>query len=90
MKPGDGDDKMKDVAKIIGTIGSIVISKEGRKFLCGTYADGSPRSLKDALNGEIYSPKEKDKKLKKHKKAKKKNKKNKKKLLKGYDGIFRF
>lgn len=65
----------KTIATIVGTIAGAAFSEGGRKFLCGTYSDGSPRSLSDALNGEIYSPKEREKKIKKYKKSKKKNKK---------------
>lgn len=82
---GDEKDNMKieTAAKIAGVIAGAVFSESGRKFLCGTYSDGTPRSLQDALNDEIYSPEERKKQLKKMKKKKKKSKKKK------YDGTFR-
>lgn len=45
-------------------------------LLCGKYSDGSNRNISDAVNGEYYSPKQKEKAL--SKKKKKKNKKKKK------------
>lgn len=74
------NDKLNNAAKIVGAVSSAMFSESGRKFLCGTYSDGSPRSLSDALNGEFISPEKKEKllkKAKKRKKGKKKNKKNK-------------
>ena len=42
-------------------------------MVLGTYSDGSVRSIPDAIDGEIYSPKQKGKAIKRN------NKKNKKK-----------
>lgn len=66
-------------------IGSILTVTEGlskskgvQKFLCGEYSNGKPRSLIDALDGEIYSPSQKKRCKKKKGKNKKHNKKKKK------------
>ena len=60
-----------DVAVAAGA--AVAGNEKINKFLCGTYADGTARSLPDAINGEIYSPEQKAKAYKK-KKKKKKNK----------------
>lgn len=73
------DMSVQKVAAIVGTIGTALFSEGGRKFLCGTYADGTPRSVSDALSGEIYSPEERNKKFEKYVKNKKKSKKKGKK-----------
>ena len=44
---------------IIGITEGLVSSENVQKFLCGTYSDGTPRSLPDALNDELYSPQQK-------------------------------
>lgn len=49
-------------------------SKALKSFLWGSYSDGSPRSMTDALNDETLSPKQKKKKADKKKKKKKKQK----------------
>lgn len=86
---GKEDEKMDidKIAKIAGVVTGAILSEGGRKFLCGTYSDGTPRSLQDALNDEIYSPEEREKRLKKL--AKKKKKKKNKKSMNRYDGTFR-
>lgn len=80
------DMSVQKVAAIVGTIGTALFSEGGRKFLCGTYADGTPRSVSDALSGEIYSPEERNKKFEKYvkNKNKKKSKKKGKKKNKPY------
>ena len=53
---------------------TLVRNEDFKKFICGTYSDGSPRNLPDAINGEMYSPKQKkkmDKRIRKRRKAKK-------------------
>ena len=64
-----------DVIKVINTIATatkaIVSDENAQSFLCGTYADGTPRNLSDALHGEFLSPKQRKKALKKKKKKKK-------------------
>ena len=65
-------DKIK--AAIAVTTG-ILGNESVQKFLCGSYSDGSARSLPDALGDELYSPKQKKVKKMSKKKKKKKNKK---------------
>ena len=65
---------MAKIEKIIETgvaIGSAITGSDNiTKFFCGTYSDGTPRSLPDALSGEFLSPKQKKKATKKKKKKK--------------------
>lgn len=56
--------------------GDIIDGLSSQEVMCGTYADGTPRSFIDALRGDYISPEKKKKILKK--KAKKKKDKNKK------------
>mgnify|MGYP003496773446 CR=1 FL=1 len=67
------------VDAIVSGTEQLLKSKKVQKFLCGSYSDGSPRSLPDALNDELLSPKQRQNKkaVKKHKKKYKKNKKKK-------------
>lgn len=67
------------VDAVVSGAEQLLKSKKVQKFLCGSYADGTPRSLPDALNDELLSPKQRQNKkaLKKHKKKNKKNKKKK-------------
>lgn len=62
----------------VSLIESLASSENVQKMLFGEYSDGRPRSLPDALNNELYSPKQK--KHKKDKKKKHKKNKNKKKI----------
>ena len=78
---------MADIAKIaemVTLVGREVLGNgDIKKFVCGTYTDGTPRNVSDAINGEYLSPKTKkkhNKKKKKYLKNKKKSKKNKYKL----------
>ena len=64
---------------VVGIADGLLGSEKVQKFLCGHYSDGSPRSLPDALNDELYSPKQKKNKNKNDKKKKKKHKNKKKK-----------
>jgi hypothetical protein len=65
---------MANVPAIIDAVVSvgktIASDKDIKAFICGTYADGTPRSVTDAVNGEFLSSKQK-KKLSKKKKKKK-------------------
>ena len=78
------------VDTILSVTDGLLGSEKVQTFLCGKYSDGTPRSLPDALNDELYSPKQK--KNKKHndekKKKKKKGKKDKKKKKKKKDIYF--
>lgn len=51
----------------------LIENDDVQKMVLGTYSDGSVRSIPDAIDGEIYSPKQKGKAIKRN------NKKNKKK-----------
>lgn len=68
------------IATILSTVTEVAKNKTIKKCIFGEYADGSPRSLMDALDGEILSPKERKvymcKEKKGNKKKKKKNKMN--------------
>lgn len=61
------------VELVITTAQKVLSDKKVQKVLFGTYADNTPRSFKDALDGEILSPKQKKKHLYKKKKKNKKN-----------------
>lgn len=74
-------DNMKSVLLSgLGKIATEVMDTiSSQDVLCGTYADGTPRSFIDALRGDYISPEKKKKILKKKAKKKKDKKKNKKK-----------
>lgn len=61
-----------DIGKIVEVAigaGKAIASDENiTEFLCGTYADGTKRSLSDAIHGEYLSPKQKKKLTSKKKK----------------------
>ena len=65
---------MSKVKMIVDTSVAIVDRLAGsenvKKFLCGTYEDGTARTLPDCLNNETMSPKAKKKKNKKKHNAK--------------------
>lgn len=66
-----GKKKMNQIANVVDTVLTVCTTEKVQKLLCGTYSDGEVRSVPDALNGEIFSPKQKAKKHKKKKKNKK-------------------
>lgn len=77
--------------------GDIIDGLSSQEVMCGTYADGTPRSFIDALRGDYISPEKKKKILKKKAKKKKKDKfektfkkiqKEKKKLMKANKHLF--
>lgn len=71
--------KVKTIVDGIITVLTTLGSNDSFKgFVCGTYADGEPRSIPDAINNEILSPKQKQKILESDSKKKKKKKKKKK------------
>lgn len=89
--------KLAAIGAFVATATEVLFSEKGKKFICGTYSDGTARSITDAINGEIISPKEKEKrksikkiknKSKKKKKNKKKKSKNKNKKNKSNDNIY--
>ena len=83
-------EKEKMIVKTaIELVDAVFGSEKVQTFLCGKYSDGTPRSLPDALNDELYSPQQKKNKNKNDKKKKKKNKKKgKKKKNKTHDYYF--
>lgn len=64
------------LSAIAETVVTVASDKGVQKALFGVYADNSPRSLVDSMNGEVLSPKQKKEYC--YKKKKKKGKKNKK------------
>lgn len=65
--------KVKHAVEGVGTLIALCSSKEVQKMLFGTYSDGRTRSFIDAWNGEVLSPKQRQKKLyKKRKNGRKK------------------
>ena len=44
------------ITNAIKTVSDIVMSDSGQKFLCGTYSNGEPRSVVDAMRDEYVSP----------------------------------
>lgn len=69
---------IKAVTTTIKQVADIAMSNSGQKFICGTYSNGKPRSVVDAMRDEFVSPEDRanwDKKKKKKKKNKKKKKK---------------
>lgn len=65
---GKLDTVITAATQIIG----VVTNEDLRKTVLGTYSDGKPRSIIDAYNGEVLSPKQKQKKLYKKRKSGKK------------------
>lgn len=60
------------VGKIISTVADVASNKGIQKMVLGEYTDGSPRSILDAIDGEILSPKDRKKYVIPEKKKKKK------------------
>lgn len=69
------------IATIIEAATTVAKNKSIKKCIFGEYADGTPRSLMDALDGEFLSPKERKAYMKKEKKGNKKKKKHKKNTM---------
>lgn len=71
-----GKKTSSSIGVLLESASKLVSNKGVQKVLFGTYADDTPRSLVDGINGEILSPKQrkkfvyKKKKKKKHKKCK--------------------
>ena len=71
-----------DIAGMGAVVTVLTENEKLKKSILGEYSDGSTRSLKDCIDGEFLSPKQKekinkkksDKKKKKKKKSKNKNK----------------
>ena len=63
---------LASVAKTVVGVGKELLGDKGvQEFLCGTYADGTPRNISDAVHGEFLSPKQRKNSSKKKKKTKK-------------------
>lgn len=58
---------IEGIAKAILSLSS---SEDLQKLICGTYSDGTPKSVIDSIHGEVLSPKDKKKKIYKKKKVK--------------------
>ena len=73
--------KALQTVELIGTASTFILgNKKLQKIVCGTYSNGKPRSISDAIHGEIVDPKDKKMKVYKYmEKQEKKKKKNKKK-----------
>lgn len=75
-----------EIITTVATAATTVLGNEGvQKMLCGTYSDGNPRNLPDALSGEFLSPEQKKNIL--HGDTKKNGKKKKKKNKKKKDSV---
>ena len=53
-----GKKKMIKTAVKVGA--ELLFSDKAQKAICGTYSDGTTRSLKDAINDEIISPSDRE------------------------------
>lgn len=60
------------IETIVHAASENVSTKKLQKTLCGEYEDGSTRNVIDAVNGEIFSPKQRKNKLYKKRKSGKK------------------
>ena len=61
---------VKTIATTVKQVANVVMSDSGQKFLCGTYSNGEPRSVVDAMRDEYVSPDDRAKWDKKKKKQK--------------------
>lgn len=52
--------KKKLIKAAIKVGGDLLMTDKAQKFLCGTYSDGTIRSLPDALNEEFISPSDRE------------------------------
>lgn len=64
--------KSKLIVEGIHILSNLCSNEDVQKALFGTYSNGKPRSMVDAMNGEILSPKQRRKKLYKKRKSGKK------------------
>lgn len=53
--------KKKLAKTIIKAGGELLLNDKTQKFLCGTYSDGTTRSLADVMNEEFLSPADREK-----------------------------
>lgn len=73
--------KQLPITTIVKGVVKVTTNEGVQKALFGVYSDNTPRSLADCINGEVLSPKDREKYTCK-KKSKKKNKKKKKTKIK--------
>ena len=71
--------KKSAVQMLTAAATGLFVNEKIQKTLFGTYSDGTPRSLPDCLEGEILSPRDRERMIYR---KKKKNKKKKKPALK--------
>lgn len=64
--------KATKVVSALSELTKVCSRSDVQKMVFGTYSDGKPRSLFDAINGEVLSPKQKREKLYKKRKSGKK------------------
>ena len=72
-----GKKKSNDLVSVLSPLIDMLNTDNVKKTILGTYSDGTIRSVTDAMDGEIFSPKTRAKILRKEEKEKKKNKKKK-------------
>lgn len=72
--------KLPIITAAINTAIEFASDEKVQTLLFGKYSDGTPRSFSDCLDGEILSPKDREKLLKKKKGKKSKKKKKKSKV----------
>ena len=73
-------DKKVIVETVVAISEKLLSNDKVKSMVLGTYSDGTPRSIPDAINNELYSPKQKKKAIKRNEKRKKKKKQSKLKL----------
>lgn len=73
-------DKKIIVETVIAVSEKLLSNDKVKSIIFGTYSDGTPRSIPDAINNELYSPKQKKKAIKRNEKRKRKKKHAKLKL----------
>lgn len=71
--------KASTVKALVAAAGGLFANEKIQRSLFGEYSDGTPRSLPDCLEGEILSPRDRERMLYKKNGKKKKKKKSKKK-----------
>lgn len=64
--------KLETFVTVAAEVIGVVTNEDLRKAILGTYSDGKPRSVVDAMNDEVLSPKQRQKKLYKKRKSGKK------------------
>ena len=65
----------RSITTAVKQVANVVMSDKGQKFLCGTYSNGEPRSVVDAMRDEYVATDDRVKEKKKNEKHKNKKKK---------------